>query len=1134
MSDQSAPSASTTDQRDNTLIGEPPSPARRRLLLYLLLAGLLAGLVWELAESTAEFQHARIAWGERLAAVADDEQRLIHDWLGEQGNYARLVAAQTGFGAKSASTWEVAIFDRDRHLSLEEPHGSAEGLPLDSLLAAEPASQIAVALTPAFAAHRSRVSLSVPVPGSAADAGSRLILSQDASISFNSLLSNSGPNLRTGESFLVDRQGERVRLLTPLRFTPRPPTTAGSQEGGLALASETAAAGTEGFDRFIDYRGETVLAVTRTIAGTPWGLVVKIDETEAMAPSRHELVQRAVRSLLLLIALVAIGWIARQSERLRTLVRASRRDMRYRLLIAHAHDAVFVAHAKNGRIIEANKAAERLYGRTADELCSMSLLDLRSPNSITNIQDRLLEGAAGEHYESRHRRRDGSEVPVEVSGGRLPGNDEPLVLAIIRDISPRKLAEARTARLDRLIRSIAEIGQSVVNEKQGEHLLQNACDTLVRGCGFKLAWFGQLASLDGAITSVSAAGAAIGYLSTVPFRMDEGGNPSEPAVKALRSQKSVIVADAEATLGEPWRQAATRFGWRSAIAVPFTIATGESLVLAVYDAGADRFPVDQQQLLERLAGHLALALDALESNRALVEAEARFRESEAQLSLAISSTGIGLWDLDVATGAARYSREWKALLGYAEGDDIGNSIGAWERLTLPEDLARMRALVDPYIENPVGLLQSEFRMRHKDGTLRWILSCASAVETAPEGRARRLIGYHIDVTKPRQAAEELRQAYERLRLVSRATHDVVWDWDIANNTVWWSGGLATLLGYDSSEVATDRTATVGWWRENIHPDDRERVIESENRAIAQGDALWNAEYRFRNASGEYLDMDDRGYLVSNDQGRPVRMVGAMIDITARRLAEREVLQVNAELEKRVLERTESLASANRELESFAYSISHDLRAPLRAISGFATILDEQHAAGLDEEGRRLLAVIRRNALRMGALIDDLLALSRASRQELRAGDIDMNALLHSVWTELRAGAEDSVQLTATSLPGAWGDASLLRKLWTNLLANAIKFTTPREHRRVEVGGVAEDGGVTYSIRDNGVGFDMAHADKLFGVFQRLHGRDEFEGTGVGLAMVQLVVQRHGGRAWFDSVVDQGANFYFWLPRGQDP
>ena len=271
----------------STLIGETAPPARRRRC-----STSFSWAWWpvrgRVVASASEFEHARIEWGERLAAVAIDEQRLIHDWLGQQADYARLVAARTGAGTGSLAPWEVAIFDRDRHLRLEDPPGNTEGLPLDALLSSPSASQTAVALTPAFPARRARVSLSVPVPpsaaGAAAGAGARLILSQDASISFNSMLSQSGPNLRSGESFLVDRAGGRMRLLTPVRFTPRSPQAAGGEGQG---ASEAAADGIERFGRFIDYRGENVLAVTRRIAGTPCGLVVKIDESEAMAPSRH-------------------------------------------------------------------------------------------------------------------------------------------------------------------------------------------------------------------------------------------------------------------------------------------------------------------------------------------------------------------------------------------------------------------------------------------------------------------------------------------------------------------------------------------------------------------------------------------------------------------------------------------------------------------------------------------------------------------------------------------------------------------------------------------------------------------------------------------------------------------------------
>ena len=235
-----------------------------------------------------------------------------------------------------------------------------------------------------------------------------------------------------------------------------------------------------------------------------------------------------------------------------------------------------------------------------------------------------------------------------------------------------------------------------------------------------------------------------------------------------------------------------------------------------------------------------------------------------------------------------------------------------------------------------------------------------------------------------------------------------------------------------------------------------------------------------------------------------------------------------ELEARVRERTAELEATNRELESFSYSVSHDLRAPLRAVDGYARMLEEDHAARLDDEGRRLLAVVRGASMRMGLLIDDLLAFARLGRQAPQRRPLDMTALAREVAAELNGAGLARIDLPA--LPQASADPALLRQVWTNLLGNALKYSGKRKDARVEIGGREADAENHYWVRDNGVGFDMRYADKLFGVFQRLHRVEEFPGTGVGLAIVQRVVTRHGGRVWAESRLGEGACFYFSLPR----
>jgi len=245
---------------------------------------------------------------------------------------------------------------------------------------------------------------------------------------------------------------------------------------------------------------------------------------------------------------------------------------------------------------------------------------------------------------------------------------------------------------------------------------------------------------------------------------------------------------------------------------------------------------------------------------------------------------------------------------------------------------------------------------------------------------------------------------------------------------------------------------------------------------------------------------------------------------------REITELNQNLEQRVIERTREMEIANKELEAFSYSVSHDLRAPLRSIHGYMTIFADEYAAQLDDEGKRLVNIIIRNGQRMGQLIDDLLEFSHLGRKEIMRSMISMEDIVKAVWDEQRRGGDNrNVELQLHPLPKAIADSNTMRQVWFNLISNAIKYTGHKDKAVIEIGSLTKDDRTVYYVKDNGAGFDMQYYNKLFGVFQRLHSVKDFDGTGVGLAIVQRIIAKHGGTIWAEAKPNNGATFYFSLP-----
>jgi PAS domain S-box-containing protein len=379
-------------------------------------------------------------------------------------------------------------------------------------------------------------------------------------------------------------------------------------------------------------------------------------------------------------------------------------------------------------------------------------------------------------------------------------------------------------------------------------------------------------------------------------------------------------------------------------------------------------------------------------------------------------------------------------------------------------------------------------------------------------------------TVRRRVEEDLRNTRDKLRIeveerssLLDLTHDSIFVRDMDFVITYWNRGAEEFYGWTQKDAIGKRSD------ELLHSAFPKLV---EIRAQLLETDQWEGELTRTKADGHQVTIASRWSLRRDQQGRPVAILETSNDITARKRWEEEIQGLNQELAQRSI----ALEASNKELEAFAYSISHDLRAPLRHTAGFAELLRKNAAASLNEKSQRYLTMILEAANRMGSLIDDLLAFSRISRAEAQKSIVDLGQVVHEIVADVRQDTKErNIIWKIDPLPACYGDRSMLRLAFVNLISNAVKFTGTRPQAEIEIGCTGQDRDAVLFVRDNGVGFDMKYSNKLFGVFQRLHPQEAFEGTGIGLATVQRIVHRHGGRVWADSTVDGGATFYLSLP-----
>lgn len=568
----------------------------------------------------------------------------------------------------------------------------------------------------------------------------------------------------------------------------------------------------------------------------------------------------------------------------------------------------------------------------------------------------------------------------------------------------------------------------------------------------------------------------------------------EAAYRLLRPRIETVLSGQEVTYEQevPYKDAGTRY--ISVVSTPDINPQGE------------------------VKGYITLVTDITNYKRL----ETDLRRSEARIRRLVDSNMVGVIFADFQGNISEVNDAFLAIVGYTREDVPAGNL-RWLEMTPPEWLAQDQQVIAEIRQTGAcGPFEKEYF--RKDGSRVPILIGAALLPDSDD----ECVCFVVDLTDRNRAEAILWESEARFRHMTDTSPIMVWmsGTDKRRNYV-----NQSWLNFTGRTIQQELG---NGWTEGIHPDDFERCLHIYTTAFDARQPV-EMDYRLSHASGEYRSIVDLGVPRFTAQGDFLGYIGSCFDIHDRVQAEAQMRQMNEILEQRVKERTAQLEAANRELEAFSYSVSHDLRAPLRHIDGFTDLLRKRLAeADLDETSQRYLNTISQTTKQAGILIDDLLAFSRMGRTEMRSLQINMNQLVQEVCKEIEQETKGQpIHWQVEPLPTVRGDLAMLRQVVRNLLNNAVKYSRSRPYTEIAIGSISDPQEDVFFVRDNGIGFNMQYSHKLFGIFQRLHSDPQFEGTGIGLANVQRIIHRHGGRTWAEGVVDGGATFYFTLPKLTD-
>ncbi|MEW6400753.1 MAG: PAS domain S-box protein, partial [Chloroflexota bacterium] len=827
-------------------------------------------------------------------------------------------------------------------------------------------------------------------------------------------------------------------------------------------------------------------------------------------------------------------------------------EEKYRLL--HENAGVGIGYYKpDGEVISYNQLAASHMGGRPEDFKGKSIYEVFPREEADFYMERIRLSLAAEstlEYEDHVNLPSGEKWFLSVFTRICDARQNVIGVQIIsQDITGLKRAEQERMAHLRFFESMDQVNRALQGSSNLEQRMSDVLDVMLSIFQSDRAWLVYPCDPDSLTWQVPVERTRPEYPSVLPMGVDLPLDPSGAEVfRILRASNGPV-----------------KFGPGSERPVPVEMAQGVQvqsfIAMAIYPKVGKpwsfgmhqcSFPrewtLDDERLVQEIGRRLSDALTSLLTYRNLKESEERYR-------LVFENSPVSIWEEDFslvkayfdqlrASGVTDFRAYFEshpeavahcaelikvldvnqATLSLLQTKDKQVLLAGLPRVLADSELKVLREEMITMAEGGQEFESNEEIHRTSTGDQR-LVTVRTSVAPGYEHSLGKVLVSLVDMTAHKRAEEALRESEERLRQIASSLREVVWLRDVQTRQVLYvNPAFQELTGRTCESFYENRDTMI----DTIHPDDREWVIKALDQRFES--VPFDREHRIIHLDGSVRWVSSRIFPVRNEAGEVYRWASIMEDITERKQAEEEIHRLNQVLEQRVVERTAQLEFANKELEAFAYSVSHDLRAPLRHVDGFIEMLQKRTKNTLDHQSQHYMDVIAESANKMGTLIDDLLSFSRMGRNEMVRSQVDLNEVVREVIHDARHETEGrDIQWKIASLPPVTGDRAMLRIVLVNLISNALKFTRTRTTTEIEIGYERKETEIVIFVRDNGVGFDMDYVDKLFGVFQRLHRADEFEGTGIGLANVRRVISRHGGRTWAESEIDHGATIYFSLP-----